>query len=368
MTSNLRVPLEALEPLAEGSPDLRVPLTVAEPLAEGAPNLRVGLEVAEPLAEGSPNLRVALCVLETLIEIEEGGDMATELFPHDLGRAWEAKKTPTYVTQVRTSTSLRSIRNPLNQYPAYDFEVTFPWLPSDKPYLSSTPDPDLMRIAGFFKRCLGQGKDWLFRDPIDYRVRGYQLAVGDGVTTELVAIAPVMGDPEPVGQVDLLARFGFAPGDVNAGTDRIAHAAHGLNTGDGPFFVSTTGTLPAGLAANTAYWAIADDANAVRLAASSANAVGGVAVNITDGGAGAHTLGGGFAVYVAGVLQGPAGVAFVAPNRFTLTTAPTVGQVVSADFDYLFVCHWTVDSAQFDQLAGDLFALNQITFRADPAQ
>lgn len=366
MSSEVRVPLEVAEPLVEGAPDVRVNLVALEPIAEGAPDVRVSLLVAEPVSEGAPQVRVCLLVLEAVIAIPDEGEMATDLFPIELGRSWTAHKIPTYATQVRTAANLRSARNSLTPFPAYDFEVSFPYLPSDAPFMSATPDPDLQRIAGFFKRMRGQGKTWLFRDPFDFRARGYAQASGDGVTTEFKFLAPILGDAEPVGQVDLLERFGFAPGDVTPASDQIAHAAHGLSAGDGPFFVASTGALPAGLSALTPYWSIADSANAVRLAASKADALAGTAVDITGVGAGAHSLTGGWAVYVDGALQ-LAGVSFSAPNGFAFAAAPTAGQAITADLDYLFVCQFLQDAADFEQFAGDLFELGQLQFRADPA-
>jgi hypothetical protein len=69
-------------------------------------------------------------------------------------------------------------------------------------------------------------------------------------------------------------------------------APHGLATGDGPFFVSSDGTLPAGLTAATPYWAIVLDATTINLAASHADAVAAVPVpvDITDAGTGTHTM------------------------------------------------------------------------------
>lgn len=365
--TDLRAALAVNEPLIEGDPFARVALAANEPLTEGDPFARAALALNEPLTEGDAFVRAPLVVLEALIEIPDEGEMATELFPNDLGRAWQAHKSPTYNTQVRSSTSLRTVRNSLTQFPAWDFEVSFPWLPGTTSFMSSTSDPDLDRIAGFFKRMRGQGKSFLFPDPKDYRARGQVQGLGDAVTTEFRFVARVMGDEEPVGQVDMLLRFLIGPGDVNPATDQISRSgagAHDLATGDGPFFVSSTGALPAGLAALTPYWAIADTPTALRLAASRADALAGTAINLTSSGSGAHSLVGGWAVYADGVLQ--TGVTFTAPNRFVFAVAPALDAVITADFDYLFVCHFLQDVADFEQFAGDLYMLNQVRFRADP--
>lgn len=77
----------------------------------------------------------------------------------------------------------------------------------------------------------------------------------------------------------------FASDDVNL-------TAHGKVTGDGPYHLTTTTTLPAGLTAATNYWVIFVDANTFKLATSKANAEAGTAVTITDNGTGTHSISG----------------------------------------------------------------------------
>lgn len=82
-----------------------------------------------------------------------------------------------------------------------------------------------------------------------------------------------LGDDEVIGQ-DWLANIvnartvGFAVTSVANGTDTLTKAAHGLLTGDGPLRLTTSGTLPAGLALGTDYWAIRITASTFKLAAS----------------------------------------------------------------------------------------------------
>jgi hypothetical protein len=77
---------------------------------------------------------------------------------------------------------------------------------------------------------------------------------------------------------------------ADAGDDSLEATAHALQTGDGPVRVSSSGTLPAGLASATDYWVIKIDADNFSLATSLANALAGTAINITDAGSGTHTL------------------------------------------------------------------------------
>jgi len=64
---------------------------------------------------------------------------------------------------------------------------------------------------------------------------------------------------------------------------------HGYTTGDG-VRLSTTNTLPGGLATGTDYWVIKLNNNRFRLATSSANATGGTGINMTSGGSGTHSV------------------------------------------------------------------------------
>jgi hypothetical protein len=84
--------------------------------------------------------------------------------------------------------------------------------------------------------------------------------------------------------------FSFVDGDVTTGTDTIAETAHGLVTGD-KVRLTSTGTLPAGLALLTDYYAIRVDNNNFKLASSAKNAERGIAVDITAAaGGGTHTV------------------------------------------------------------------------------
>ena len=84
--------------------------------------------------------------------------------------------------------------------------------------------------------------------------------------------------------------FDFVDGDVTVGTDTITETAHGLVTGD-VVQLTTTGTLPAGLALATDYYVIRVDDDSFKLAASAKDAEEGVAVDITAAaGGGTHTV------------------------------------------------------------------------------
>ncbi len=71
---------------------------------------------------------------------------------------------------------------------------------------------------------------------------------------------------------------------VTAGTDRVNATAHGLNN-DVPIVLTSSGTLPAGLALATTYWVINKTTNDFQVSLTR----GGAAVDITGAGSGTHT-------------------------------------------------------------------------------
>ena len=84
--------------------------------------------------------------------------------------------------------------------------------------------------------------------------------------------------------------FTFVGADVNTGTGTVTEAGHGLVTGE-PVYVTTTSTMPLGLTASTAYFAIVVTANTFRFATTYKNALAGTAITGgTDGGASTMSL------------------------------------------------------------------------------
>lgn len=85
--------------------------------------------------------------------------------------------------------------------------------------------------------------------------------------------------------------FDGAIAGVDAGGDTVTLSAHGLQTGDGPVRLTTTGTPPGGLATGVSYWVIRVDADRVRLASSFLAAVETPApIDVTSTGTGAHRI------------------------------------------------------------------------------
>ena len=81
--------------------------------------------------------------------------------------------------------------------------------------------------------------------------------------------------------------FTFLDADVNAGTETITEAAHGLSDGDAVTFTNSGGALPVGISTATTYYIINSTTNTFQLSAS----FGGSVLAITSAaGGGTHTL------------------------------------------------------------------------------
>lgn len=114
--------------------------------------------------------------------------------------------------------------------------------------------------------------------------------LSDTATTERVVVSGAAGAfrGTPDGSPLVFADAVFTAANA---TEIFTSAAHGLQTGDGPFQVSNAGgALPAGLAAATDYWVIRIDANTFYLATSRALALAGTHLLITSDGTGVQTM------------------------------------------------------------------------------
>jgi hypothetical protein len=78
----------------------------------------------------------------------------------------------------------------------------------------------------------------------------------------------------------------------------VSHTSHGRITGEKVYF-TTTGALPAGVSANTAYYVVKINANSYNLAASYADATNGTKIATSGGQSGTHTA------YVGGLVLTP---------------------------------------------------------------
>lgn len=85
------------------------------------------------------------------------------------------------------------------------------------------------------------------------------------------------------------ANQNFADTDVTPANDTIDITSHGFLDGT-LVTLTTSGTLPTGLATSTDYYVIVVDADTIKLASSQANALAGTPIDITGAGSGSSTV------------------------------------------------------------------------------
>jgi hypothetical protein len=113
----------------------------------------------------------------------------------------------------------------------------------------------------------------------------------------------------------------------------LVSVGHGLNTGDGPYYIAATVTIPGGLAALTPYWFIRLTADRFQLAESEVDATDGVPVTITSAGAGTITLSRVLDVELFDNASDTIGITGHAiPDEATVRLAVGVGGALPAEF------------------------------------
>lgn len=352
------VPIVFGEPLTGGEPSNRAPLVSVEPLTGGEPNIRGSLVFSEPLTGGNPKVRLPLIFAEIIYAVPVEKPIVTALFPTLPGLAWSVHKKPNFNTRLSQHVSGREVRAAFWQYPRYDFELTYDWLPE------KDGRTDLDTLMGFFMQRQGMFDEWLFKDVTDYLAAGAAQLPGDGVTVQFSVVRTLGGWQEPVGAVNQENMLSFPFGSVDVTSNAINVNAHGLVTGDGPFCVVPGGTIPGGLSTTQVYWAIRVDANNFKLANSKANALAGTAVDITTQGTLTNQLNRTIAIYHGGVLQSLSTFSLEQNNQIVYDVAPADDTVITADFQYYFICRFNDDMADFENFMDKLWQLQKCEFRS----
>lgn len=196
-------------------------------------------------------------------------------FPILRGLGWSFHRKPAFDTNVSQRVSGRRVVAENRCYPLYDFELTYNYLRTDRPY------SDLEQIEGLFLSSRGQSRPFLFSqntvyEPNKNRLTGQLLGAGNAVRTSFTFIRSVGLYSEPVGQVE----------------------PNGLN------------------------------------------------------------------VYVGGLLLPSTAYSVVMPNQLVLNTTPLVGQQVTADFNFYFVCAFLDDQHDYEEFMKDLWTLQSCKLRS----
>lgn len=358
MADTLRSPSVVSEPLSQGISALRVPEVVTEPLSQGVSNLRSPNVVTEPLTYGSSNLRVAFNVTESLISIWPGIPMSTAVFPTLPGLTWSVSKKPQFSTRISKQQAGREVRSADYPMPIWEFDLSYDYLP-DYQNAAQNLDTNLRTLLGFFMQRQGSFDTFLLKDPTDYVVIGGNQFTGDAVTLRFPLLRDFGGFEEVIGQInnDLLCSFDHTAVDTT--TDTFTVTSHGLTTADSPVAISSTGTIPGGSSLTSTYWLIVVDPNTLALAASYTDALSGTKVNLTSQGSGVDSINRDIAVYDNGTLLDKTSYVVSGPNYLLFSSAPGLGDIITADFLFYFNVRFLEDIHEYEQFFQNLWQLNK---------
>ncbi len=166
---------------------------------------------------------------------------------------------------------------------------------------------------------------------IDAQADFISSALGTAVTVTNATAGPTtdISNGTITGFVPTVTQQGGYNIDVTANTITLAN--HGFTTTQA-VTLTTTGTLPNPLLTATTYYIIAVDANTLKLATSSANALSGTAIDITTVGTGTHTITPSGTVPVMHALLGNGNRTF-SPYAMTALVGGTPTHITSGDLN-----------------------------------
>ena len=166
--------------LAAGLGDVRGSQFGTVALSGGLGGLRSSQFAPAALSGGLGSVRAAQTVVEILVW--NYTPPMPSLFPALPGLTYSVIKRPKFFTGIGTSATGREVRVAYAEFPLWEFELTYNWLP-DKAAGSALTPSDLKMLMGFWLAQSGAFHGFMFEDPDDHGVTGQVLGVTDGTTT-----------------------------------------------------------------------------------------------------------------------------------------------------------------------------------------
>lgn len=362
---NLRVNYVSTDVLSRGDANLRTNYVVTEPYTRGYPNLRVNYNFNEAFIRGYPLLRVNYVVVEVLCAVDPEEQVSTNPFPGFgnsqsnpaipagadpfnsalPGLTFSVHKKPAFNTRISTGSSGFEVRNAQQEFPYWDFELTYDFL-EDRTGAESS----LKTIMGFFLARQGSFDSFLFKDPDDYLCVGSTCATLDGATTVAYFCREMTGGfLERVGQVDTANTVTLYLTEENGYT---IPATPGPYTID----VSSVAITDLGVVYTSSGTALTKVVGAPASGQYSVNESTGV---YTFNSAQQNT---GVTITYRYVID-PADYTITLPNIIIFDSAPPAG-ILTADFQFFFVCRFAEDQVDFEKFMDKLWSLQQCNFRS----
>ncbi|MEN6472863.1 MAG: DUF2460 domain-containing protein [Syntrophaceae bacterium] len=118
--------------------------------------------------------------------------MSNVIFPSLPGLKWDQSKIPLFKTRIQTAVSGREVRLSLNQYPRYQFNLSFELLRDD------IANDELEALLGFYLARHGAWDSFLYIDPSDHIAVGQTLSPVTGSTTVYQLSRAYGGFSEPI--------------------------------------------------------------------------------------------------------------------------------------------------------------------------
>jgi len=352
------------EPLLDGDSEVKTSLLISEPLTEGLAQVQTNLLISEPLTEGYSNVYTSLLVLESLISVPKEPYMSTNPFPGFgnsaadpsvpaganpagtslPGLAFDVKKKPGFNTRISSAASGNEVRNALMEYPIWEFELTYEFLEDQ-----SGAESSLKTILGFFLSRQGAFDSWLFKDPDDYLVVNGACGDTDGVTTQF-SFKRTMGEfQEKIGQIDTVNTITLYLSIEEADTIPASPGPYTVTVVNAANFTEDLGVVKGGVPMTKV---------------TAAPAAGEYSV---DEGTGIYTFNAtdeSDAIDISYRYEiDPVDYTVTMPNLVVFGSAPAAG-VLSADFQFYFVCRFVEDQLDFEKFADKLWNLNSCEFKS----
>jgi hypothetical protein len=362
-TANLRARMLTAEAVTLNASPMRARFLGQESAVGNTPKMRtraIELEAvtgASVNPSGYPKLRVRNIVVEALMEILEEV-MATDVFPGIdpatgnpaviRGLAFDVQKRPNFSNKIVEHTSGEESATSYWENPKWDYTLTFDYLPD---FPKSVGDSDLRMMMGFFLNMRGRFQTWLFKDPDDYIVTAGFQKTFDGVTVDFNLARGMAGFYEPVGQ-------------LNTGQPLTVYLQADENkvipVTPGPYVVTINHS-----AAMTAVVPVVHIGVTLMT-----EVVGAPGANQYNRAGGVFTFNSARQGQTATInyqyLVDPADYTVTLPNVVAFDTAPAAGAVVSASFQYYFVCRFKEDVTEYTKFMDKLWELNELNFRSIP--
>lgn len=308
------------------------------------PNLRVKFVTAQRIEyqDALPVMRGSVFLCQYIQRAPEY-NVSSEVYPALPGLTYSTGATPMFSTNVSRHTSGKETRTSYWEDPRWRFDLEYDYLPNKTPSAST----DYKRLVGFFCSRNGSFDTFLFKAPDDYYCERLEIGTGDGDQVEFPLFRPLGSFEEPIGQVDTDAITVYV---------QSASEDHTIPASPGPYTVTldhtdvdsliwvkngaTTMTQVSGAPGEDQYnW----DPGTATLTFSSINQNDTVSVRYR---------------WVAELITD---YEILLPRTIVMQTAPATGDIVTATFEFFFVCRFEEDMAEFSQFMDKLWELGKVS-------